>query len=131
MARSVWWLIRGGSGLHTSIYIHRIKKDNVDEFLALEREAGMVYMEHGAVFNDIYRASNLTAMYGCVSFTDAMDVDEDEEVLVVLSGFDDQAHHDRTMSKVDSDPRIQALFAKVTKVITLDRTVRGEFELVE
>ena len=38
---------------------------------------------------NIYRASNLTAMYGCVAFTDAMDVDEDEEVLVGLSGFDD------------------------------------------
>ena len=35
------------------------------------------------------------------------------------------------MSKVDSDPRIQELFAKVTKVIILDRTVRGEFELVK
>ena len=70
-------------------------------------------------------------MYGCVAFTDAMDVDEDEEVLVGLSGFDDQAHYDKTMSKVDSDPRIQELFAKVTKVIILDRTVRGEFELVK
>ena len=117
--------------MYTSIYIHRIKKENVEEFLAIEREAALVYMEHGAIFNDIYRASNLTAMYGCVAFTDAMDVDEDEEVLVGLSGFDDQAHHDKTMSKVDSDPRIQELFAKVTKVIILDRTVRGEFELVK
>lgn len=115
--------------MYTSIYIYRIKRSNVDEFLAIEREAVKVYMEHGAIFSDIYRASNLTAMYGCVAFTDAIDVDEDEEVLVGLSGFEDQAHHDETMSNVDADPRIQDLFAKVTKVIVLSRTVRGEFEL--
>ncbi len=115
--------------MYTSIYIYRIKKESVEEFLAIEREAGKVYIEHGAIFCDIYRASKLTAMYGCVAFTEAMDVDEDEEVLVGLSSFDDQAHHDRTMCQVDSDPRIQDLFARVTKVLVLDRTVRGEFEL--
>ena len=117
--------------MYASIYIYRIKKENVDEFLAIEREAAKLYMEHGAISNDTYRASNLTAMHGCVTFTDALDVDEDEEVLIGLSGFTDQAHHDKAMSEVESDPRIQELFARVTKVIVLDRTVRGEFELAK
>ena len=68
--------------MYTSIYIYRIKKENLQEFLAIEREVSKVYIEHGAVFNDIYRASDLTAQYGCVAFIDAMDVDEDKEILV-------------------------------------------------
>ena len=55
--------------MYTSIYIFRVKKENVDEFLAIVREAAKVYIEHGAIFDDIYRASNLTAMYGCVAFS--------------------------------------------------------------
>ena len=58
-----------------------------------------------------------------------MDVDEDEEVLVELTGFEDQAHHGKTMHKVNSDPRISELFARVTEVMILDRTVHGEFAL--
>ena len=117
--------------MYTSIYIFRIKKGNVEEHLSIEREAARIYMEHGAIFNDVYRASMLTGKYGCVGFVDVMDVDEDEEVLVSLTGFEDQSHHDKTMKNVNSDPKIRELFAKAKQVVALDRTVYGEFELVQ
>lgn len=116
--------------MYTSIYIYRIKKENVEDFLAIEHEAVKVYLEHGARFYDVYRASNLTDIYGCLAFPDAMDVGDNEEVLVGLTGFNDKLHHDSSMSNVNEDPRIQDLFARVTRVLRLDRTVRGEFELV-
>ena len=34
------------------------------------------------------------------------------------------------MPKVNSDPRIQDLFAQVIKVISLERTIHGKFEFV-
>ena len=117
--------------MYTSIYIFRIKKGNVEEHLSIEREAAGIYKEHGAIFNDVYRASRLTGKYGCVGFAEAIDVDEDEEVLVSLTGFEDQSHHDKTMKKINSDSKILELFARAKEVVVLDRTVYGEFELVK
>ena len=115
--------------MYTSVYIYRVKKENVEEFLAIEREAAKVYLEHGSINYDVYRGLNLTAMYGCAGFADSFDVDDDEEVLIGLNGFHDEAHHDETMPKVNADPRIQDLFAKVVKVTSLERTIHGKFEL--
>ena len=117
--------------MYTCIYIFRVKKKNVDEFLSIQQDAAKIYLDHGAILDETYRASNMTAKYGCVAFSDAMDVDENEEVLVSLSGFQNQAHHKNTMHKVNSDPRILELFDKATKVIALNRTVYGEFDLIE
>ena len=116
--------------MYISIYIFRINKANVEEHLSIEREGARIYLEHGAIFNDAYRASRLTGKYGCVGFADAIDVSEDEEMLVSLTGFKDQSHHDKTMNKVNSDPKIRELFARAKQVVALDRTVYGEFELV-
>ncbi len=117
--------------MYTSIYIFRIKKGDVEEHLSIEREAARIYKEHGALFNDLYRASRLTAKYGCMRFADVMDADEDEEVLVSLTGFEDQSHHDKTMKEINSDPRLLKLFARAEKVVAPDRTVYGEFELAK
>ena len=70
------------------------------------------------------------AKYGCVAFSEAFDVKQDEQVFASLSRFRDRAHHNQVMAKIDSDDRINELYDEVTKLIEVSRVVRGEFARV-
>lgn len=116
--------------MFTSIYIYRVPKENVDEFVRIQKEAAEIYQRYGALADETYAPVNLEAKYGCVSFSEALDVGEDEEVFIGISRFRDRAHHDQVMSQVDSDSRIGDLYNEVTKLLDIGRVVRGEFERV-
>ena len=114
--------------MYTSIYIYRVSKKNVDAFLRVQREAATIYEHYGALDDVTYVTSDLKAKYGCVAFGDALGIAEDEVILVGISSFRDRTHHDEVMAKVDSDKRIEELYAEVTALLDVGRVVRGEFE---
>ena len=116
--------------MYISIYIYRVPRSNVDDFLRVQREAAEIYLRHGALDDATYSAANLEAKYGCASFGDAFDVGEDEVILFGISRFRDRAHHDEVMAEVDSDDKINGLYDKVTTLLDVGRIVRGEFERV-
>lgn len=116
--------------MFTSIYIYRVPRKNVDAFLRIQQEAAAIYQRYGALADETYAPVNLEAKYGCVPFSEVLDVEEDEVVLIGFSRFRDRAHHDQVMSQVDSDERISDLYGEVTKLLDINRVVRGEFERV-
>jgi len=116
--------------MFTSIYIYRVPRENVDAFLRIQQEAAAIYKRYGALADETYAPVNLEAKYRCVSFSDALDVGEDEVVFIGISRFRDRAQHDQVMSQVDSDGRISDLYNEVTKLLDINRVVRGEFESV-
>lgn len=116
--------------MFTSIYIYRVPRKNVDAFLRIQQEAAEIYQRYGTLDDETFAPVNIEAKYGCVSFSDILDVEEDEEVFIGISRFRDRAHHDQVMSQVDSDERISDLYGEVTKLLDINRVVRGEFERV-
>jgi uncharacterized protein YbaA (DUF1428 family) len=116
--------------MFTSVYIYRVPHKNVDAFLRVQQEAAAIYQRYGAVDDETFAPVNLEEKYGCVSFLDILDVEEDEEVFISLSRFRDRAHHDKVMAQVDADEQISELYDEVTTLIDISRVVRGAFERV-
>jgi uncharacterized protein YbaA (DUF1428 family) len=114
-----------------SIYIYRVPRENVGVFLRVQRDASEIYRRHGAIDDVTFAPVNLEAKYGCAGFTDALDIREEEEVLIGLSSFHDRPHHDTVMAQVDRDERISELYEAVASLLDVGRVVRGEFERVE
>jgi len=113
-----------------SVYIYRVPRQNVDAFLSVQREAAAIYRQHGAADDETYAARDLEPKYGCAGFMQVLATEGDEELLIGLTRFQDQAHRDRVMARVDADPRINQLYNKVTTLLDVGRIVRGEFERV-
>ena len=111
-----------------SIYIYRVPKENVDAFLRIQQEAAEIYQRYGALDDETFAPIDLKGKYGCVPFFEAFDVEEGEEVFIGISRFRDRAHHDQVMLQVDSDERINHLYSQVSKLLDINRVVRGEFE---
>jgi len=116
--------------MYASIYIYRLPKENVDAFLQIQKEAAEIYQRYGALADETFAPVDLKAKYGCVPIFEALDVEADEEIFIGISRFRNRAHHDRVMSQVDSDERIGQLYGQVTKLLDINRVVRGEFEQV-
>jgi len=115
---------------YAAINIHRVPTQHVDRFLRIEREAAELYRAHGAVGDATYRAADLTAKYGCATFTDALAVSGAEVVFVGVVQFHDRGHQEEVMAQADADERIGQLFTEEARLLDLRRLVQGEFERV-
>lgn len=114
--------------MFTTINIIPIPRRHVDAFLRNERAAGGIYREYGGHGNELLSPVNLDATYECSTFGASLALAEDETVCIVLDRFDDRAHYEQVMERVNADPRIDALFAVFKGQVDLSRVVRGEFE---
>ncbi len=114
--------------MFTTINIIPIPRRHIDAFLRIERAADAVYREYGGHGNEILSPVNLDPSYGCAAFGAALDVATDEAIYVVLDRFDDRAHYEQMMARVNADARINALFDEFGHLVDVRRIVRGEFE---
>jgi uncharacterized protein YbaA (DUF1428 family) len=118
--------------VYTSIYLYRLLRENAEAFLQVQRDAAdiyrQIYRQCGALKEETFAPFDLNAKYGCLAFTDVLELTEGEVLFVGLSRFRDKAHHDEVMAKVDRDARIEQLFEQVTGLLEMSRLVRGEFE---
>ena len=114
--------------MFSSIFIYPVPRSRMDEFLRIHGEALKIYREFGAIDDVTYRPIDVGAKYGCVGFDSTIELRGDEIVCVSVSFFRNRAHHDEVMKKIDNDPRIDALYERIQKVIDIRRIARGEFE---
>ncbi len=112
------------------LYIYRVPKENVSTFLQIQREAANLYKKYGALDDETFEPSNLESKYGCVAFPDALSVQDNELIFFSVTRFHNKSHEDQVMAKVNSDEKINELYDRVTRLIEINRVVRGEFELV-
>lgn len=116
--------------MFASIYIYRVPRENVKAFLRIQRQAAEIYREYGALDDETFGPVDLEAKYGCGAFANGLALAEGEDVLIGISRFRDQAHHEEVMEQVGSAPRINELYDEVTALLDVGRIVRGEFERV-
>lgn len=114
--------------MYTVIYLFRVPRPNVAAFSRVQSEAGEIYKRYGALDDETLAPDNLEANYGCSGFSSVVELREDEELFVGLSRFQNRAHHDEVMSKVDADAHINDLYAEMLTLLDMSRVVRGEFE---
>lgn len=113
--------------MYTVIYLFPVPTANVDTFLRVQREAGKIYTQYGALSDETLEPLDLQAAYGCAGFADTLALKGNEDLYMGLSRFRDLAHHDEVMSKVDTDARIGVLYDEMLNVLEMPRVVRGAF----
>ncbi|UCG15340.1 MAG: DUF1428 family protein [Phycisphaerales bacterium] len=113
-----------------AIYVYRVRRDAVGQFLRIHEQAKRILLELGVLDLRLYAASDLAPKYGCTSFIEALAVEEDEAIYLELDEFRDPAHMTDVMARVDRDGRIATLFRALKSIVQLQRAVRGEFQRV-
>ena len=113
--------------MYLEIYLYPVLKDNQERFLEINREAERIYKAYGAIESDTYTAVSIQPEYGCAGLITAVELHENEIMMLEINRYHHKEHHRQVLEKVDNDERINELYSQMTKVIDMSRTVRGEF----
>lgn len=116
--------------MYFAIYLYPVAKENEQKFIDINKSAGRIYMKYGAVNDQTFQGTRINSMYGSQGMVSAVELYENEKVMLGVSTFHSKAHHDEVMDKVDQDEEVNDLYIEMTKTIDISRVVRGEFEEV-
>ena len=116
--------------MYTSLYFYRVPKNNTEAFLNIQKKSAEIYVKYGAIDDWTFKAGDLKAIYGCVSFLQNIPMSADEELFFSLSLFKSKDEHDKIISLVDKDPEIEKLYGQIYSLIDLSKVIRGEFNRV-
>jgi uncharacterized protein YbaA (DUF1428 family) len=113
--------------LYLSIYIHKITKKNLNNYLVILKEAKDIYISHGVEKVLVYEPKDLSPKYGCSGLLDIIKPNNDEVLYLEFNHFNNKEHHDETMTKLDKIPRINELYNDLIKITKIKNIIRGEF----
>ena len=116
--------------MYTSLYFYRVPDDHAVEFLEIQKVSAQIYKKYGAIDDWTFSPENLNSKYGCTSFLKELSTGPNEKLFFSLSIFKDEQDHYKIMSAVDQDPEIEALYARISKILDLSKVIRGEFNRV-
>ncbi|WP_414050370.1 DUF1428 family protein [Macrococcus animalis] len=115
--------------MYIELYLYPVKIENQDSFLKINREAEQIYREFGTLESETYIATSTNAQYGCLGMDSAIELLENEIVMIEINRYKNKEHQIEVLNKVDNNERIGELYNEVIKVIDIERTVRGEFKV--
>ena len=96
----------------------------IRKILEINKEAERIYKRYGAIESDTFTAVSIQAEYGCAGMVSAVELHENEILMLEVNRYHDQEHHRQVLEKVDNDEQIGELYRQMTKVIDMSRTVR-------
>jgi uncharacterized protein YbaA (DUF1428 family) len=87
-------------------FLLAVPKENIEAYKQMAREAGAVWMEHGALAYVECVADDVP--YGeLTSFPRAVQAKEDETVVFAWAVYESRAKRDEVLAKVMADPRLK------------------------
>ena len=107
-------------------YIYRVPLKYEKQFLIIQKEAGKLYEDYGALSDVTYEGTSLNDKYGCTGISSIIPI-VDEKIFLGISKFKDKAHHDEVMAKVDKDLRINQLYDELCKILDIKKIIRGGY----
>ncbi|WP_188455179.1 DUF1428 family protein [Virgibacillus oceani] len=113
--------------MYTVIYLYRVKKIHVQQFIDINEKAGEIYMAHGALEDHTYCADDLNGMHGCTGLLDVINVDDDEELFFGQTVFRNKSHYEEVMNNVNHDEKIKHLFQVMTNYVDLSKVISATF----
>ena len=106
-------------------YVLPVPTAQFDAYHKIAADSAVIWLELGALSVMEARAENAT-VGKLTSFPRSVLATEDETVVVAYITFRDRAHRDAVMAKMESDPRMLALFSNAP--IDGKRMIWGGFE---
>lgn len=113
--------------MYLEIYLYPVKEAKLEDFLRINKAAESIYLSYGALESETYFAKSVEAQYGCLGFDSAIELEDDEVLMMEINRYRDKTHQVEVLSQVDIDPKIDTLYNEMIQVIDIGRTVRGEF----
>lgn len=113
--------------MYTVIYLYRVKQEYIQTFIDINNQAGDIYLAHGALEDNTYRAEDLSGKHGCKGLIDMIQKEEDEAIFFGQSVFRNKSHHDDVMAQVSQNPEIKELFDKMATIIDRSKVVTATF----
>ncbi|MHA2337459.1 MAG: DUF1428 family protein [Candidatus Hodarchaeales archaeon] len=113
--------------MYTTLYIHKINKKFLNEYLVILKEAKEIYLNYGVTEVSVFEPIDLSPKYGCSGLEKVINPDDNEILYVELNQFKNKEHHDKTMTELDNIPRINELYNELMKFTSMENIIRGEF----
>ncbi|ASK61980.1 hypothetical protein CFK37_07310 [Virgibacillus phasianinus] len=113
--------------MYTTIYIYRVKRENVESFLDINEKASEIYLANGALEDNTYLADDISGDHGCSGLVDLIDIKDNEVVLFGQTVFRNKSHCEAVMKLVNDDEEINKLFNDMTEIIDLSKVVTASF----
>ncbi|WP_099157626.1 DUF1428 family protein [Virgibacillus ndiopensis] len=113
--------------MYTVIYLYRVKKMHTQQFIDINEKAGEIYIAHGALEDNTYRADKLDGEHDCTGLLDIIEVAENEDVFFGQSVFRNKSHYEEVMKNVNNVEKIDQLFKEMTNIIDLSKVISATF----
>lgn len=88
-------------------FVVPLKKGKEDAYFTLAKDAGKIWMEHGALQYKECIAEDMTDNGFCATFPNAFQTNDDEVVVFAFIVFESREHRDEVNKKVMADPRLK------------------------
>jgi uncharacterized protein YbaA (DUF1428 family) len=113
--------------LYVESYILPVVESRLAEYRQIAEDSAIIWLELGAL--SVMEATAHDTPYGkTTSFPRAVALQEGEIVVVAYLTFRDRAHRDEVIGKMESDPRMEALFSKAP--VDGKRMIWGGFDTI-
>lgn len=113
--------------MYTTIYIYRVKKENIESFIDINEKASEIYLANGALEDTTYRADDINGDHGCAGLKEMIDIKDDEVVFFGQTVFRNRSHCEAVMEHVNNDKKIKKLFKDMAAIIDLSKVVTASF----
>ncbi|SDK35380.1 DUF1428 family protein [Sediminibacillus albus] len=110
--------------MFTVLSFYRVKKQNTDKFLSLNKLAGEINMSYGAINHDVYLLFNRDAVNG---LTEALQLGKDEDLLFGQIVFRNKSHYEEVTAQLNEDEQIQLLSKQVSELIDTSNILSASF----
>jgi uncharacterized protein YbaA (DUF1428 family) len=99
--------------------------------MRITQKSGEILKSHGALDHKIYYSNVLTGRRGSMGFLNLIEVEEDEELLLGQSLFENEDHYYEIMKNVGSDDILQYLDGHIKDIVEMNRVVTSSFTSVK
>jgi uncharacterized protein YbaA (DUF1428 family) len=114
---------------YLQLYLYRVPKNGVKEFLEISARVRTIYEKHGARGEELFQLADGARRYGLTGISDVVSTNEGCELWVGLNFYESSKRCEEIMDAVDADPEIDELFKRAVNLIgSADRVIRGEFD---
>ncbi|WP_161993096.1 DUF1428 family protein [Sediminibacillus terrae] len=110
--------------MFTVVSFYRVKKHRTNQFIALNKQVGMINMSHGAIEHEIYILASTDAAAGLSTY---LQVGEDEDLLFGQIVFRNQSHYEEVSCKLKEDGQIHSLTRELAELIDMSQIVTASF----
>jgi hypothetical protein len=113
--------------MYTVIYLYQVNNDNIMDFLETNDKLKEIFLDNGALEDEIYLAEDLQGKDGCRGILDLVERTPDEQVFLGQSVFRNQSHYEEVLERVQEHEENEQLMSKLTRSVDVSKTFMGTF----